>query len=294
MSGLEAFGVVGVGGPPTTAQEISQGWPKLAAGTGVLGLAGGVSGPANIDDAGVVGVGGPPQPNTPPQSDPLGAFGGPGVVGLAGGVGTPSNLDISATGVYGQGPYCGVRAVGGSYGIYASVQNVSSGAAGYFNGTVSVGGELWAGNTHIIGNFTVYGGSKSVAVPFPDGTHRLLYCLESPECWFEDFGEAKLVKGKAEVKLTREFATLIKKDSYHVFLTPYGHSHGLYVSSRTGASFVVKEQNEGKSTLKFSYRIVGKRKDVKAERFAKVTAPKLPEPPSAAVTKEKGKAKRKA
>jgi hypothetical protein len=103
--------------------------------------------------------------------------------------------------------------------------------------------------------------------------------MESPECWFEDFGEAKLVKGKAQVKLPRDFATVIKTDSYHVFLTPCGNSNGLYVSKRNRQGFVVEEQGNGKSNLTFSFRIVGKRKDVKAERFAKVSVPKLPKPP---------------
>jgi len=34
----------------------------------------------------------------------------------------------------------------------------------------------------------VIGGPKSAAVPHPDGTLRRLYCVESPESWFEDFG----------------------------------------------------------------------------------------------------------
>ena len=44
------------------------------------------------------------------------------------------------------------------------------------------------------------------AVSHPDGSHRLLYSLESPESWFEDFGEARLVDGKAEVRLDPDFA----------------------------------------------------------------------------------------
>jgi hypothetical protein len=65
--------------------------------------------------------------------------------------------------------------------------------AGYFQGDVIVDG-----------NFTVIGfpgpHAKSVAVPFPDGTQRALYCMESPEVWFEDFGTAKLKRGRVVVK----------------------------------------------------------------------------------------------
>jgi hypothetical protein len=33
------------------------------------------------------------------------------------------------------------------------------------------------------------------------GSKRLLHCMESPEHWFEDFGSARLTRGRATVKL---------------------------------------------------------------------------------------------
>jgi hypothetical protein len=39
-------------------------------------------------------------------------------------------------------------------------------------------GGFFAGNVMVTGNLTV-AGSKSAAVPFPDGTNRTLYCMES-------------------------------------------------------------------------------------------------------------------
>jgi len=44
----------------------------------------------------------------------------------------------------------------------------------------------------------------------------------------------------------------------------------LYVAARTSTSFTVKEQKGGTSGTVFSYRIVARRKDVAAPRFAKV------------------------
>jgi hypothetical protein len=41
-----------------------------------------------------------------------------------------------------------------------------------------------------------------------------------------------------------------------VFLTPDGNSHGLYVTQKTPAGFVVRENDNGRSTLDFEYRIV--------------------------------------
>ena len=267
MPGLRHFGVVGVGGSANWSQRFG---PIQEGGTGVVGLAGGVGSPPNIDYAGVVAVGGPPT-RSAPQRNFAGTFGGPGVVAMSGSASAPSELDSSDTGVYATGGYAGVKAIGNSYGIYAITRNPTSGTAGYFEGNVSVARDLW-----VSGNFTVISGSKSVAIRFSDGSHRRLYCTESPESWFEDFGEAKLVKGKAQVKLEREFRGVIETDSYHVFVTPYGKSNGLCVSSRNRNGFVVEELNAGKSGVRFSYRVVGKRKDLEARRFAKVVLPKLP------------------
>ena len=71
------------------------------------------------------------------------------------------------------------------------------------------------------GDFTVVGGAKSAAVPHPDGSHRRLYCVESPESWFEDFGGDTLVCGEAAVALDPDFAAVVDASNYHVFLT--GH-----------------------------------------------------------------------
>ncbi|HGN6580717.1 TPA: hypothetical protein ACKUPG_004430 [Bacillus cereus] len=113
-------------------------------------------------------------------------------------------------------------------------------------------------------------GTKSALVPHPDGFHRTLYCMESPESWFEDFGTGELVEGIAEVQIDPEFKEIIHNENYHVFITPEGDSKGLYVSKKTSKSFEVREQQEGRSNISFSYRVVAKRKDVTAPRLEKV------------------------
>jgi len=68
--------------------------------------------------------------------------------------------------------------------------------------------------------------------------------------------------------------------------------------SRNRNGFVVEELNAGKSGVRFSYRIVGKRRDLEAKRFAKVVLPKLSDRSSprtlrkTAQSKMKGKHKR--
>jgi hypothetical protein len=96
--------------------------------------------------------------------------------------------------VYGYSAVAGGNAVVGL--------GVSGALAGFFSGDVQV-----------TGNFTVFG-AKNAAVPHPDGSHRRVYSVESPESWFEDFGQSALSSGQAEVRLDR-----ISLRSYTMTLT---------------------------------------------------------------------------
>jgi len=152
----------------------------------------------------------------------------------------------------------------------------ASGGYGVYGGTAVPGGYAggFAGPVLVVGDFTATGGTKSAAVPHPDGTHRRLYCLESPESLFEDFGEARLVGGRAEVKLDPDFAAVVHNDDYHIFLTEYGDSGGLYVANQSPSSFEVRARTAAASGA-FGYRVVAKRKDIPGPRLEKI---KLPQP----------------
>jgi len=153
-------------------------------------------------------------------------------------------------------------------------------SAAEFQGDVRLVGNLSTGNWFVdfgqdVGDVLIGGdllviGNKGAAVPHPDGTRRTLYCMESPESWFEDFGRARLVRGKATVRLDRTFAAVVRTGDYHVFVSPEGDCRGLCVSGRTRHGFEVRELQKGTSTLRFSYRIVAKRKDVSGVRFQKI------------------------
>ena len=135
------------------------------------------------------------------------------------------------------------------------------------------------------GAFTVVGGAKSAAVPHPDGSHRRLYCVESPESWFEDFGEGTLVCGQALVPLDPDFAAVADTATYHVFLTAYDGDSYLNVLDRSADGFRVRASDGAGGT--FSWRAVAKRKDIAAPRFEPVEIPKeptRPEVPASAVT----------
>jgi len=142
----------------------------------------------------------------------------PGVVGES----------VNAEGVLGAGALAGIKGVGGDIGVCGQAMN----GVGVVGQSQKLAG-LFIGRVYVWGPFTVFG-VKSAAVPHPDGSHRLLYTMESPESWFEDFGEAKLENGRAKVRLDPEFAAVVKTGSYHVFVTPYSNSNGLYVSNRRG------------------------------------------------------------
>jgi hypothetical protein len=137
------------------------------------------------------------------------------------------------------------------------------------------------------GNFTAMGGIKSAAVRGKDGTLVRLYCIESPESWFEDFGSGQLSNGSTTVELEPGFASVVRAEAYHVFLTPQGEPKGpLYVSNKTPNGFMVHEAGNGTSNVSFDYRVVAKRKDVTGARLEHVDEPPavtpltLPEPPA--------------
>ncbi len=138
------------------------------------------------------------------------------------------------------------------------------------------------GAVDVYGAFRVIGGPKSAVVPHRDGSHRQLYCVESPESWFEDFGEAAIEGGACSVALDPEFAALVRTDAYHVFLTPYGPA-SLYVSRRSAKGFEIRVLAEGGApagspaeTLRCSYRIVARRRDIDAARLARVELGAVP------------------
>jgi len=205
------------------------------------------------------------------------SFFGPGVQSISGALNGVSG--ISGT----QGPpvantsdIAGVRGTSDAANGVIGTSNRSIGVVGFSN-NVGVFGQstnpasfagLFVGNVQVTG--TLSAAVKNAVVSFPDGSKRVLHCMESPEHWFEDFGTAKLKGGRAVVKLDADFAKVITRD-YRVFLTPEGDCRGLYVHRKTAVSFEVRELMGGESAVAFSYRVVGRRRDItRHRRFAKI------------------------
>jgi hypothetical protein len=148
---------------------------------------------------------------------------------------------------------------GTRYGVYASA-NPDYGWAGYFSGDVRITDSL------------VVLGAKSAGVKVDNGEYRLLYSQESPEVWFEDFGEARLVNGRAVVQIDPLFAqTANTSVKYHVFLTPQDEPLTLAVANKNSISFEVV--GPAGASIYFSYRIVAKRRGYEDVRLAKMGGP---------------------
>jgi len=244
--------------------------------TGVLGISAGL-GPGLGPRAGVAGT----------SSDKYGVLGtstsNHGVLGIStnafGVLGNSTNGvalggNSNYIGLFGQGNgnAFGVQGQSDSgIGIYA----ISNGATGTGLYATSANGYAarFQGTVLISGTLSQTGGAKSALVPHPDGQHRRVYCQESPEPWFEDFGEARLRGGRAMVQLDEEFDAVVRGDNYRVFLTPEGDCNGLYVSSKGPHRFEVRELKGGTSELTFSYRVVARRRDIEGPRLEKVRLP---------------------
>jgi hypothetical protein len=248
---FKASGVIGQSGAAPTFD------PKADNIGGVIGT--------SRDVAGVVGIS---QKNAGVSGSSSNNF---GVVGVAGAAGPqpPTRLGTNVSGVYGNSR--------DSFGVIGTSQK-GTGVVGYSPDSVGVYGQsdnnasyagVFIGNLFVTG--TLSAGVKGAIVPFPDGSRRVLHCMESPEHWFEDFGGARLSGGRVKVKLDPDFAKVVRTQDYRVFLTPEGDCKGLYVSSKSARGFEVRELQGGASGVRFSYRIVAKRKDIRNhKRFAKI------------------------
>ena len=215
----------------------------------------------------------------------LNTGGGAGVYGstdLNGGPGGGSGVYGSCTGfgngVYGfnsaNGP--GIRgfssAGNGVWGETSSYNPIDAGVYGKANnagyGVYSSGNFGCSGSASISGNLLVYGSTKSAVVATSRGNKKL-YSQESPEVWFEDFGEGQLEGGMASIDLDPLFletVTIDEKNPLKVFIQLNDDCNGVYVQRRA-SGFEVKELKGGISRAHFTYRVVAKRRGFETARL---------------------------
>ena len=126
--------------------------------------------------------------------------------GVEGDAGSGTGVRGASTGGYG--------VYGTSPGNYAVVGVTTSGNGVYGQVSTAPQAGIVGRQTDASGNWAIYGfgnigatGTKSAVVPINDGAeHVTLYCVESPECSFEDFGSAQLSGGSTNVGIDPEFA----------------------------------------------------------------------------------------
>jgi hypothetical protein len=168
-------------------------------------------------------------------------------------------------------------------------QTNPSGTIGYLYVRNNAGSAVWSVREN--GN-TWSAGTKAALVDTEEYGERMLYAMESPEVWFEDFGTAQLVNGQVTVTIEPLFLQTINAEvPYHVFVTPLGDCNGLYVTNKTATSFEVRELGGGTANIGFDYRIVAKRLGFEDLRLEPLDQPdtEVPGPggrPNASVPKD--------
>ncbi|MBN1424911.1 hypothetical protein JXA88_10175 [Candidatus Fermentibacteria bacterium] len=179
----------------------------------------------------------------------------------AGVVGYNSNYSASnAIGVEGGCAAPGGRGVQGYGGSTSGTAYGLYGIAGFPSGSSRVGVYYSGG---LAGT-----GTKSCVVKTSKGP-TMYYCQESPECWFEDFGDGRLSIGRAHIELDPVFLETVTISEVHpmrVFVELGGDCEGVYVERRL-TGFDVKELRGGRSDVPFTYRVVAKRRDFESDRL---------------------------
>jgi hypothetical protein len=149
--------------------------------------------------------------------------------------------------------------------FFDAVTNANLIAASGGSGSFSVTN---TGNASVSGTLTtskgVYEKSRGAS-----GTIMTSYGQRSTVPTLEDMGEAQLVNGRAAIAIDAKLTDAIDhRTNYLVFLTPQGENKGLYVTQKNANGFLVREQDGGRSTLAFDYRIVAKPFDQDGARLA--------------------------
>ncbi|HEY7981702.1 MAG TPA: hypothetical protein VID19_09495 [Candidatus Eremiobacteraceae bacterium] len=209
--------------------------------------------------------------------------------------GSVSATSLSATGEIIGGTastfHIGVVGYGPVYGVFGSATNTPAGGAGV--GAQSTDGNIFVGynsssqvysvdqngNVIISGQIYTSGFCSAGCAKTGDesGRHIVSFTPAESEQTTEDFGSGQLRDGVARVQIASDFANTIDKHAnYMVFLSPEGDTRGLFVTDKTPNSFVVHENQGGRATVSFSYRIVAKPYGVAQQRLPMINIPAAP------------------
>jgi len=146
-------------------------------------------------------------------------------------------------------------------GVYGSSFS-SEGGYGVYGTTLNGNGF----GVYSAGDFAA-SGSKSCVVKTSRGP-TLMYCQESPENWFEDFGEGRLVNGRCHIELDPLFLETVTIDDGNpmkVFVTP-NVDLGSWWVEKDADGFVLRAP-AAPAHSPFDYRVVAKRKGFEEKRL---------------------------
>ena len=193
------------------------------------------------------------------------------------GIGTTSSwgaLNVVAVSNYSYGIYGRGNSYPGSAAIFGSVEASNTGTNGILGKArsgASSGVWGWANGA----SYGVYAngnlgcsGTKSAVVRTSEGPVEL-YSVESPDLWFEDFGEGRLSRGICDIELDPLFLETVTISEQHpmkVFVQLNDDCNGVYVKRGT-SGFQVVELGGGASDAAFSYRILARRKGYETQRM---------------------------
>jgi hypothetical protein len=107
-------------------------------------------------------------------------------------------------------------------------------------------------------------GTVSTIVPGINNDYVTLHAPESPEIYFEDYGEGQLSNGRMHIDIDPIFTQNVAINEKHplrVFIQLEGDCNGVYVTNKTKTGFDVVELKDGTSNVSFQWHIVCNRAD---------------------------------
>jgi hypothetical protein len=173
----------------------------------------------------------------------------------------------------------GSNAMGTGSGLLPTteVQGIGGGFFGSMIGSISKGeiagqlnaGELFAaynsGNTYTTGKNIelVSTGAAEASTP--------VYAVTSIEAKIYNSGVTQLVNGQAYIAFDANYKALLGENPV-VTVTPNGNCNGVYIASVDKNGFLVKEMNNGSSTVNISWISVGNRIDNRMEEATRIVS----------------------
>lgn len=126
---------------------------------------------------------------------------------------------------------------------------------------------VYGDHVDVLGNFTVYNGSKNAAHVTRDGL-RATPAYETAESYLGDIGESNTgEQSSITIQIDELFGDTINTDyDYQVFITPYSNAT-IWVEKRNSDSFVVRSN---KPNAQFGWELKAKRRGYENERLIKM------------------------